>query len=575
MFLNYLHIIKNGSTLRKIDFKKGVNLIVDTTPKSKIKETGNDIGKTTVLRLVDYCLGSNGKNIFQGSEFKDVNEKVEKFLIDNNVEVIISLVSSLDNQNSHEIILKRNFLQRKDKIASINGHNIPNIKSEYCPELNKLIFGITSEKPTFRQIVPRFIRNDAHKMNNILKYLPVTKDSVYETIYLYMFGVKDKNELFSEKQLLVDQLKTEKIYLNKISGQQPATTIEQVLSTLESDIEELNIKKKRFNVSPKYQEEFEKLGMIKENINEISSKLAERQMRLNLINENISDLQENFSSVDSDVLKSMYTETKSFFPDLQKKFEDAVKFHNSLIQNKLKFISHDIPAIEKEISDLKVTLNSELQKEEEIGEKLLSTGSLSDYELLVADLNSKYEKKGQFEEKLYQIRNLEESIRRKTERLEELTEELNNSEPELMNNIKIFNKYFTYYSKQLYNEEFVLSHFVDNGIYKLRIDNIDANTGDGKKKVQIAAFDLAYIAFTKEIGMKSLSFEMHDRIEGIHPHQLSTLFKLVNSENFNGQYIVSVLKDKFDSENLKDYFESNKVLELSQNDKLFRIENEK
>ena len=126
----------------------------------------------------------------------------------------------------------------------------------------------------------------------------------------------------------------------------------------------------------------------------------------------------------------------------------------------------------------------------------------------------------------------------------------------------------------MYNEKCVLSHFVNNGINKISINNIDANTGDGKKKVQIAAFDLAYIAFTKEIGMKSLSFEMHDRIEGIHSHQLSTLFDLVNSEKFNGQYIVSVLKDKFDSENLKDYFESNKVLELSQSDKLFRIENE-
>lgn len=573
MFLKYLHIIKNGSTLRKIDFKKGVNLIVDTTPKSKIKETGNDVGKTTVLRLVDYCLGSNGKDIFQGSEFKDVNERVDRFLVDNNVEIILSLVSSLEEEKPNEVVLKRNFLQRKNKIASINGQNLPNMK-DYWPELNKQIFGITSEKPTFRQIVSRFIRNDAHKMNNILKYLPVTKDSVYESIYLYMFGVKDRNEIFSEKQYLIDQLKTEKNYLNKISGQQPSTTIEQVLSTLKSDIDELNTKKKQFNVSPKYQEEFEKLGKIKENINKVSSKLAERQMRLNLINENINDLKQNFSSVDSDTIKNMYTETKAFFPELQKKFEDAIDFHNSLIQNKLKFISHDIPAIEEEISELKVTLNSELQKEEELGEKLSSTGSLSDYELLIEELNSKYEKKGQFEERLNQINSLEESIQQKTDRLEEITKELINSEPELTNNIRIFNKYFTYYSKQLYNEEFVLSHFKDNGVYKLRIDNLDANTGDGKKKVQIAAFDLAYIAFTKEIGMKSLSFEMHDRIEGIHSHQLSTLFELVNSEKFGGQYIVAVLKDKFDSETLKDYLESNKVLELSQNDKLFRIENE-
>jgi len=573
MFLKYLHITKNGQTLRKIEFKKGVNLIVDTTPESKTKETGNNVGKTTVLRLVDYCLGSNGKDIYQGIEFKTTDTNVEQFLINNRVEVSICLTNSLDGSKSKEIILKRNFLQRKEKIASINGENYPNIRDEYNPKLNELIFGIRSDRPTFRQIASRFIRNDALKMNNILKYLPSTKDTVYETIFLYMFGVKGKNELLAEKQILDEQLKAEKNYLNRISGRQPATTIEQVLKTLQNDIFELNEKKKKFNVSPKYQEEFEKLKSIKEKINLISSKLSEKQMRLSLVEENINDLKENLSTVDNEVLKTMYSETKSFIPELQKTFEDAVKFHNSLIKNKLKFISKDVPAIQNEIEDLKKQLSLELQNEEIIGSKLSNSGSLSDYELLVEELNTKFEKKGQFEEKLEQIKSLERSIKEKSENLSEINKEIDKSEPELKNNISLFNEYFSYYSKQLYNEEFILSHYVDKEIYKLRIDNLDANTGDGKKKVQIAAFDLAYIAFTKEIGMKSLSFEMHDRIEGIHPHQLNTLFELVNSDKFNGQYIVSVLKDKFSSEKMKKYLEENKRLELSQNDKLFRIEN--
>lgn len=573
MFLKYLHITKNGKTLRKIDFKQGVNLIVDTTPESKIKETGNNVGKTTVLRLVDYCLGSNGKDIYQGTEFKNTDTNVEQFLINNNVEIALCLTSSLNETNAKKIILKRNFLQRKQKIASINRENFTNIKKEYCIELNNLIFGIKADKPTFRQIVSRFIRDDALKMNNILKYLPVTKDTVYETIFLYMFGVKGKNELLSEKQVVDEQLKSEKNYLSRISGKQPATTIEQVLKTLQNDISELNEKKKKFNVSPKFQEEFEKLKFIKEKINSVSYKLAEKQMRLSLIQENINDLKENISTVDNDVLKTMYFETKSFIPKLQKKFEDAVKFHNSLIQNKLRFISTDIPAIEHEIIELQKHLNTELQNEETIGRKLSNSGSLSDYELLVEELNIKFEKKGQFEEKLEQIKSLEKSIKEKTKRLSEINIEIDKSEPELMDNIGLFNKFFTYYSRQLYNEEFVLSHYIEKGIYKLRIDNLDANTGDGKKKVQIAAFDLAYIAFTEEIGMQSLSFEMHDRIEGIHSHQLSTLFKLVNSDKFKGQYIVSVLKDKFVNDKLKSYLEENKILELSQSDKLFRIEN--
>ena len=573
MFLKYLHITKKGETLRKIDFKKGVNLIVDTTPESEIQESGNNVGKTTVLRLIDYCLGSSGKDIYQGTEFKNTDTKVEEFLINNNVEISICLTPTLQEDNSKDIILKRNFLKRTEKIASINGENLPNLKKDYNPKLNELIFGIKSDKPTFRQIASRFIRNDALKMDNIFKYLPVTNDTVYETIFLYMFGVKGENELLSDKQIISEQLKSEVNYLTKISKNQPSTTIEQVLSTLQNDIEELNSKKKEFNVSSRYQEEFEKLKFIKEKINTISSKLAEKQMRYKLIQENISDLKENISTVDNEALRTLYSETESFIPDLQKKFEDTVKFHNSLIQNKLYFISKDIPVLEKEIEEIKSALNSELLKEEETGKKLLNTGSLADYDLLVTELNTKFEKKGQFDEKLEQIKSLEKSISEKKERLSEINIEIDKSEPELKENITLFNKFFTHYSDELYKEKFVLSHFIDKEIYKLRIDNLDANAGAGKKKVQIAAFDLAYIAFTKEIGMKSFSFEIHDRIEGIHPHQLSTLFELVNSDKFNGQYIVSVLKDKFDNQKLKKYLEDNKVLELSQRDKLFRIEN--
>ena len=429
MFLKYLHITKNEKTLRKIDFKKGVNLIVDTTHESKTQESGNNVGKTTVLRLIDYCLGNSGNDIYKGAEFKNTDMNVKQFLIDNNVEISVCLTSSLQNNKSKEIILKRNFLQRKEKIASINGENFPNLKNDYNPKLNELIFGIKSDKPTFRQIASRFVRNDPLKMNNILKYLPVTEDTVYETIFLYMFGLKDKTELLSEKQIVSEQLKSGKKYLTNISKDLPSTTIEQLLNALQNDIEDLNTKKQEFNVSPKYQEEFEKLKFIKENINTITSKLAEKQLRLTLIQENVSDLKENISNVDNEALKTLYAETGSFIPDLQKKFEDAVNFHNSLIQNKLKFILKNIPVLEKEIEKFKSTLNSELLKEEEIGKKLLNTGSLADYDLLVSELNTKFEKKGQLDERLEQIKKSEKSISENTKRLFEINIEIEKSEP--------------------------------------------------------------------------------------------------------------------------------------------------
>ena len=65
MFLKSLDI-KNGDVLiREISFHKGINLIVDETKPENKTESGNSVGKTTVLRLIDFCdvfeLASNNR----------------------------------------------------------------------------------------------------------------------------------------------------------------------------------------------------------------------------------------------------------------------------------------------------------------------------------------------------------------------------------------------------------------------------------------------------------------------------------------------------------------------------------
>ncbi len=82
MFLKKLIIENGGSVIRDILFHKGINFIVDETPDNNNRQTsGNNVGKTTVLRLIDFCLGGEGKNIYQDTEFKaKTNTHIEKFL---------------------------------------------------------------------------------------------------------------------------------------------------------------------------------------------------------------------------------------------------------------------------------------------------------------------------------------------------------------------------------------------------------------------------------------------------------------------------------------------------------------
>jgi uncharacterized protein YydD (DUF2326 family) len=81
MFLKRLIIENITGVLRDISFRKGINLIVDETPQSVTQQTtGNNVGKTTVLRLIDFCLGSKGDRIFKDIEFSgQPNNNYTKF----------------------------------------------------------------------------------------------------------------------------------------------------------------------------------------------------------------------------------------------------------------------------------------------------------------------------------------------------------------------------------------------------------------------------------------------------------------------------------------------------------------
>ena len=118
MFLKSLKIENDTGVIRQIDFHKGLNLIVDNTP-FRDEKTGNNVGKTTVLRLIDYCLGGSAKDIYTDKENKNVNEEVKKFLESTRVVVLLTCVSHFDGDYK-EVTILRNFLSRKDLICQID-----------------------------------------------------------------------------------------------------------------------------------------------------------------------------------------------------------------------------------------------------------------------------------------------------------------------------------------------------------------------------------------------------------------------------------------------------------------------
>lgn len=567
MFIESLTIKKGRTIIREIFFRKGINLIVDETKLTD--KSGNNVGKTTVLRLIDFCLGGKGDNIYKDSEFKDETETdVESFLKENNIVINLKLVNTLDEKPKTEIIIERNFLEKDKKIATINGIAYTNIKEEFSPMLSKLIFDYKYSKPTFRQIISKNIRDEKNKLKNTINVLHQnTKSEEYEALFLFWLGVH--NNLLDEKQVYQKKKSIEDNFQTRLKKEGTLSEIKQALLVVSNQIEELEKKKKEnFEIDENYEKDLNKLKDNKFNITKISTRINQLELRRELILESKISLEKESCTINTESIKKIYEEAKRLIPNIQKSFEETLNFHNKMISEKISYIIQELPEIEEEIKNLKGKLSKFLLEESILSSKIKKSKEFENLESLIIKINSLYEQKGRLSDKEQMWEDSETNLKEIEENLTKINESISKQDNLIQERITKFNKFFSAISNELYGEHFILSSDIDKkGCYTLKISNVTGNLGTGKKKGQIAAFDFAYIDFADSIGIKCLHFILHDQIENVHENQISAILnKIVNERNC--QYIIPVLRDKLPKD--IDISEM-EILNLSETDKLFRI----
>lgn len=564
MFLKNLILENKLGLIREIEFHKGLNLIVDETVEKDKKTTGNNVGKTTVLRLVDFCLGSSGKNIYQDSEFKEQeNSTIKDFLIDTEVIVTLTLVDDW-NFPSESITIKKNFLKYSKRIQEINGETIINEK-EFDLKLKELIFDTNVEKPTFKQIVSKNIRDEKNKLANIVKVLnPYTKIEEYEALFLFWLGIN--TDTHNQKELLGKEKTREESFQKRLKKEGELSLIEQQLELVNSKIVELQQIKANFNFNEKFEAQLEELNLLKLNLSKLSTELSRLNMRRELILESKVELESERTNIDVNQIELLYSKASKLIPNLQASFEETVRFHNDLLDEKIKYIEVELPSLTEKLKLISKDIFSYRRREKELSEFVNASEYSEDYEHILIELNSFFERKGNLEERKKFWITSNEKLNRINEELESINTEINSKDNIIQKRITLFNKYFTKVSNQLYGEEYLLSTQKSERGYDLIVTNIEGNPSTGKKKGQIAAFDFAYILFAEEIEMKLIHFIMHDQLENMHDNQLSTiLIDLANS--INCQFVLPIVRDKIPSDiDIEKYI----ILKLSENNKLFK-----
>jgi len=571
MFLISLTISNDDIMVRHIPFLKGINLIVDETRTDEMTESGNSVGKTTVLRLIDFCLGGDGRNIYVDPEFKDSrNRDVEAYLKNNNIVATLRLADVYPEPDKHEdekhtIEIRKNFLTHGRKIQEVNGEQISN-NNDFTQRLKELIFDSAEPKPSFRQIIAKNIRDEKNRLVNTLKVLHATTTfEVYESVFLFWLGIDVDDQ--AKKAKLTSDKKIEINLQKRLRKDSNPSQIDQSLLVLNRTLAELERKKTLFNLNEQYDEEFKKVNLVQADTSRLSTEKSTLELRRDLILESKQDLESEQADIDTTQIRRIYEEASALIGTAQKSFEEVVTFHNQMVAEKVKYITSELPGLDARIRGIEKEITKLRDEETRLRKKLSKQISADEYEAISKEFNHAYEQLGRWEEKrrvwaasIKRVEDIEDELKK-------INDEIVSKDEKIQERIADFNKYFADISQRLYNETFVLSSELTDRGYDLKITSLDGNLGTGKKKGEMASFDLAYIQFADELGIACLHFVLQDQIENVHDNQISQLLTEIVAR-VNCQYVLPVLRDKLpfnvDTEKYT-------VLSLSQGEKLFKI----
>ncbi|MDQ8954514.1 hypothetical protein RFH42_16310 [Acinetobacter rudis] len=573
MYLEQLIIKdKNGLLIREVEFKLGLNIVLGI--KTDGQGSTNSLGKTTLLRAIDFCMDGKYPSFYQDDENKNVvNKDVLNFLKKSEPKFSLKLTKSLKHKSSFNITFSRQLISKPtsknpNAFKIIHFINDEIVDSKYYSfSLQEVLFKSKTEKPSFRQLITKFIRKDDEQVSKILRYYPFCSDVDYENIHFTLFGYQNPKEI--EKKLFQEKaIKNLKEKIKVVDTLKPIG-IEQIISVNQNTLEELTQKRDSFKINEKYNYEEDELAKLNQKIFNIDNNISDLELNKEILINRLDIIRTSDFKDNSKTIELIYKEAQMYNIDLQKKFEQTVIFHNRMIENEKLYLEKRIQKINKKIENLQDLRTDFTVSYSNLLDNLSQNGSLAQYTQLnneINELSKKISENNALQLQSISLNNELELLKKHHEETISLIESnINNFK---VKNINIFNEYFSKYSMEIYNQVYVLAFDKYKDIYKFEISAVESNVGSGKKQALVIAFDLAYSAFIQDtrINLPYPRFSTQDKVEIIDSDNLQKLAELANSANC--QLIFPLIEDK--SLNLK--LEDSVRLILSQENQFFNIE---
>lgn len=555
MYLQRMRIaegIGSNKEIRNVSFKKGLNIIVDDT-ESVTNGQGNNVGKTTFLKLIDICLGAKDKKYIwtdndTGSETTSLKDYINEKKVYAELEILT---------RGKIYTLKVELFSNGKKYINEQHYN----QTKYLEKLNEIIFEI-EKPPTFRQLIGKFVRiKQTEDTNTFLKYLhQTTTNAEYKNIYDFLFLLSPQEESGRKLNLYneIEQIRKDINQIIKLHKFSNVDDLKERIRIVENTVQELENKVNSMINIKEYEKKQENISNIKNQINTLNDSIEKLLFKRTKIEDILKAEENNTDNIDKSILLEFYKDVERSLGVITKEFDELVEFNNNVKQNKINYYRNRLQKINSDLSKM-LKLRVSIINENKSIISLINEDNFREFEKVHKELIEQSEQLGV----LLKVQEIYNDL---TEKLDEKIDDYEkiNVTSESLDNLSKFNEYLTKYSNEIFGQRLYLTR---ENPFPLKLSNVDEGLGTGYRKTITLLLDIAFVSFIDEMNLEYPKFFVHDVLETVDEHNLN---KIVDIINRNGsQFIFAILNEK-----IKDYsfiHEEDKVLRLSKDNKLFKV----
>lgn len=550
-----IELSANQESFHTVKFQPGLNLIVGIKSDPNSKELGktyNGVGKSLIIRLIHYCLGSE--------PIPDIKEKLPNWTFTLKFRI-----------KDEEYTITRS-VENDEKILC-NQHYIT--ISELKEKLGREIFGLDNKIPyiSYRELLSRFVRP---RKSSYVKYDNfVYEERPFQKLInnAYLLGL-DTELVLKKHKLKIELDKVEESKKNiehdeifkKYFGSEKngKKDIEVRIVALEEEINQLDKEKKEFKIAENYHEIRKDADKLDYELRQLDNIAIVSKNAVKQINDSIKTIPDVPREKVYELYKEASVELKEI---IVKKIEDVMNFHVKLITNRRLRLLEQRSKFDKELESIQAKREIFAKKLNANLEFLDTHGALEEYTAVTNKLTAlkiQYEKITSYKNLINEYKNKVEEIRSLQFGQENIDTNnyLKDVEDILEKNIQIFRRL----SSQFYKDK-AGGVVIDNnsGVNQLRFDikvSIDDDTSDGINEVKIFCFDSTILLAKHN---HKMGFIFHDSrlFSDMDPRQRATLFRIASTYSTENkfQYIATVNEDVLNSfQDLLDKNEYEKII---------------